>query len=56
LAKDTPTAVGIAYAESAEGILDLTIEANLITAGDAQVNAYAIRNTLLLARRQARVR
>lgn len=43
-------------ADTTQDILDLTVEANLIVPTDAQVNAYELRNDLLLQRRLARVR
>jgi hypothetical protein len=56
LDKEAPSVERVTYAESQEGILDLTIEANIISAGDSQLNVYEMRNALLLLRRQARVR
>lgn len=42
--------------DSAQEILDVTVEANLLVPNDAHVNAYELRNEILLQRRLARVR
>jgi hypothetical protein len=42
--------------DSAQDIFDLTVETNLLVADDAHINAYELRNALLLQRRLARVR
>ncbi len=55
LAKESPN-VAAPPVDSAQDILDLTVETNLLTSDDAHVNAYELRNALLLQRRLARVR
>lgn len=55
MAKESPNGVS-SPTDSAQDIIDLTIETNLLTGDDAQVNAYERRNALLLERRMARVR
>ena len=42
--------------DSGQDILNLTVETNLLVTDDAHVNAYELRNALLLQRRLARVR
>ena len=42
--------------DSAQDILELTVETNLVVPNDEHVNAYELRNQFLLQRRLARVR
>jgi hypothetical protein len=55
LAKESP-ALTAPPVDSAEDIRNLTVETNLLVGDDAHVNAYELRNALLLQRRLARVR
>jgi hypothetical protein len=55
MAKESPTTVAPQDYTATE-ILAITIDANLLSPNDAHVNAYQVRNDLLLQRRLARVR
>ncbi len=55
LAKESPNVI-TPPVDSAQDILELTVETNLLASDDANVNAYELRNALLLQRRLARVR
>jgi hypothetical protein len=55
MAKDTPSLPG-PQDYTAKEIRDLSIEANLVVPSDAHINAYQLRNDMLLQRRMARVR
>lgn len=55
MAKESPNGAA-PPTDSAQDILELTVETNLLAGDDAQVNAYERRNALLLERRLARVR
>lgn len=55
LAKESPVLTA-PPADSAEDIQNLTVETNLLVGNDEHVNAYELRNALLLQRRLARVR
>ena len=55
MAKENPN-IASPPIDSAQDILNLTVETNLLVSEDAHVNAYELRNQLLLQRRLARVR
>ena len=55
MAKESPYVAAPAI-DSSQDILNLTVETNLLVADAANINAYELRNALLLQRRLARVR
>lgn len=55
MAKERPNGAAPST-DSAQDILELTVETNLLAGNDEHINAYERRNALLLERRMARVR
>ena len=51
--KESPALIAPSV-DSAEDIQNLTVETNLLVGDDANVNAFELRNALLLQRRLAR--